>query len=109
MENETGVIILLTCNRKRSFRKTGVVLKRTVLFGFFWFFIFFGFFSVFFVFKVGAPSASFFLLHCFFSPSSFFSSSIVVPLPLPPLPLPLPLPLTHVVIPPILLPLQLSP
>ena len=43
MENETGVIILLTCNRKRSFRKTGVVLKRTV---FFWFFSVFLFFLV---------------------------------------------------------------
>ena len=52
MENETGVIILLTCNRKRSFRKTGVVLKRTVFFlVFFWFFIFFGVFSKSFLFS----------------------------------------------------------
>ena len=50
--NETGVIILLTCNRKRSFRKTGVVLKRTGFFVFFLFFIFFcWFFSKSFVFR----------------------------------------------------------
>ena len=56
MENETGVIILLACNRKRSFRKTGVVLKRTVFWGFlvFLFFFFFGFFSVFCFQGVGA-------------------------------------------------------
>ena len=76
MENETGVIILLTCNRKRSFRKTGVVLKRTV---FLVFSGFFDFFSAFFGFMGVCHLLSFFFY--------FFSSScsIVVPLPLLPL------------------------
>ena len=61
MENETGVIILLTCNRKRSFRKTGVVLKRTVFFVFSgFFFIFLFFFSK--SFWVHGPLLLFFLL-----------------------------------------------
>ena len=80
MENETGVIILLTCNRKRSFRKTGVALKRAVFWGFFWFFYFFWIFSKSFLFSMGLHfffSSLFllFLLFLYSCPSSSSSSS----------------------------------
>ena len=58
----TGVIILLTCNRKRSFRKVGVALKRAVQFCIFWFFYFFWFFLKVFWFQVSSLSSYFCLI-----------------------------------------------
>ena len=63
MEKMNWCYYFITCNRKQSFRKVGVVLKRTFFFGFFGFFFYFFFW--------------FFFLKSFwfqvFSSSSFFS------------------------------------